>query len=191
MPVQYILPHREWRRLSRRAYAAQQRHHAEVCGLFASDKDRRIALFFVRNESSRGGHCEFGWDQFHHSRKRIRVEGYRYLGIFHSHPIAEAIPGEGDLRHARVNEMMLIQDVCGIRARLWRITRRGARKRVTEIPLVIERSGARRASVSHSNPRVPRFGKKRDPVHSTTGKTRDSAAGHKMRTSIGSKSGGR
>jgi proteasome lid subunit RPN8/RPN11 len=142
MAVRYILPYREWRRLSRRAYRAQQLDHGEVCGLFATDRQRRIALFFVRNESPTGGHWEFSAAQFRRGRERIRAEGYRYLGLFHSHPIAAAVPGAGDLRRARINEMMLIHDVCGIQARLWRITRRDVRNRATEIPLAIERSKA-------------------------------------------------
>jgi len=117
---EYRLPYREWRRVSRRAYAAQQRDQSEVAGLIAVGRHREIRLEFVRNESDRPCHFEFGWDQFWRARAVIRASGHRYLGMFHSHPISEAIPGRGDLRGARVNSVVLIYDVCGTNARLWR-----------------------------------------------------------------------
>jgi hypothetical protein len=36
--------------------------------------------------------------------------------------------------------VLLIHDVCGTQARLWKIVRRGRRKRAVELPFVIERS---------------------------------------------------
>ena len=137
---EYRLPYREWRRVSRRAYAAQQRDQSEVAGLIAVGRHREIRLEFVRNESDRPCHFEFGWDQFLRARAVIRASGHRYLGMFHSHPISEAIPGRGDLRGARVNSVVLIYDVCGTNARLWRIVKLARKKQAIEIPLVIERS---------------------------------------------------
>jgi proteasome lid subunit RPN8/RPN11 len=140
MTREYRLPYREWRRLSRRSYAAQQRGLFEVCGLFAVNRNREIRLFFVRNESRNPGQVDFGWDQFWRAREDIRANRHRYIGMFHSHPVGYAVPGSGDLRGARVNAVLLIHDVCGAEARLWRIIRRGRRKRAIELPIAIERT---------------------------------------------------
>lgn len=45
MPRDYLLPYHEWRRLSRRAHAAQQLNPSEVAGLFAVSMHRSIRLF--------------------------------------------------------------------------------------------------------------------------------------------------
>jgi len=139
MSREYRLPYREWRRLSRRAYAAQQRDQFEIGGVISTNGDREIRLEFVRNESDRPCHFEFG-DDFWRARGVIRASGHRYLGTFHSHPISEAIPGPGDIRGADVDSLQLIYDVCGVNARLWRIIKRGRRKQAIELTLVVERS---------------------------------------------------
>ncbi len=45
----FIVPSREWRRLRRRAYDAQQAGHLEVAGLFAVDTNRKRFLIFLKN----------------------------------------------------------------------------------------------------------------------------------------------
>jgi len=134
------LPVREWRRLRRRAYAAQQIDVSEICGLFAVRANRQIFLVFVANESDRDGHFEFSWQQFWLARKQIRRLHGRYIGIFHSHPIATAAPGPMDIRKSRINSYQIIYDVCGTTARLWRVVKRGGKKAAAEIPLLIERT---------------------------------------------------
>ena len=137
---QLRVPYREWRRLCRRAYAAQQKEHSEVCGLFAADKRQRVFLIFITNESTKPGHFEFGWKEFRRARHAIRAAGCRFPGTFHSHPISEAVIGPGDLRHAGVNSLHLIYDVCGTDVRLWRVARSSGRKKPVELPLIIQRS---------------------------------------------------
>ena len=145
------LPYREWRRLCRRTYAAQQKDHSEVAGLFAVGDGRELFLIFIKNSSKRPLHFEFEWPQFWQSRRKIRELGGRYIGIFHSHPVSYAEPGPGDIRNSHVNGFHLIYDVCGTNARLWRIVRRGRRKVPVEIPLQIERTPSRslRKRTSH------------------------------------------
>jgi len=133
------LPHREWRRLRRRAYAAQQQGQMEVAGLMGVDQRGRIFLVFVNNESSRACHFEFGWEQTTFARRAIHGMGGRCIGMFHSHPISEPIMGAGDIRGHRIGALHLIYDVCGAQARLWQIVRKGRRRRVQEVPLVIQR----------------------------------------------------
>jgi hypothetical protein len=46
-----------------------------------------------------------------------------------------------DRRRATNRRFELIYDVCGIEARMWRISQmRGGKRRVVEVPLVVERS---------------------------------------------------
>jgi len=136
----FYLPFREWRRLSRRAYAAQQNGQMEIAGLLASDVKRRLSLFFLKNESDRPGHFELSWEQRRAGQKVIASKGLRFLGIFHSHPVWYAVMGPGDKRGARPNEFHLIYDVCGREARLWKVVLRHRRKNPLEVPLVVERS---------------------------------------------------
>ena len=140
----FHLPYREWRRLYRRAYAAQQRNQWEVSGVFGADRQRRIFLIFVENESNRAGHFEFGERPFSLARKAVRTAGGRVLGIFHSHPISEPVMGSGDIRNSSANSMHLIYDVCGVNARLWRVLKIKDRKKPVEVPLIIERNSKRR-----------------------------------------------
>lgn len=139
MRREYQLSFRDWRRLSRRAREAQKRGLYEVGGLLAADDLRRLQLFFVRNASLRRGEFEFGSEEFLLARMLIRAAGLWYVGSFHSHPISEAIPGSGDVRGHSVRAMLLIYDVCGVNARLWRIVRRKRRKQAVELRLVIAR----------------------------------------------------
>jgi hypothetical protein len=88
MPRGYQLPFREWRRLSRRAKAAQKRGCFEVRGLLGTSRDLQIGLFFVANESSRPGHFEFSWkaretvaadrDSARHSTKQALQGGVQH-----------------------------------------------------------------------------------------------------------------
>jgi proteasome lid subunit RPN8/RPN11 len=60
-------------------------------------------------------------------RKEAAKAGSRVVGLFHSHPIAEPAPGPRDIKEAPGNSLMLIYDVCGQTAALWRIKRRGGK----------------------------------------------------------------
>ena len=59
----------------------------------------------------------------------------KVLGTFHSHPIGEAIPGPRDIQTARSGSLMLIYDVCGRQARLWKIQKIKGHPKVTELAL--------------------------------------------------------
>jgi proteasome lid subunit RPN8/RPN11 len=134
----YILPYKERRRLHERAYRAQQRNHSEVCGALVVGKDRRIELYFIKNSSGRPGHHEIDMEEIKAIRNSIKGRNKRILGIFHSHPVGEAIPGSGDLRGGFYNGHSMIYDVIGREARLWRLCKRGDRKQANEVPLMLE-----------------------------------------------------
>ena len=140
----FYLPYREWRRLRRRGYAAQQRGALEVCGLAGADRRRRVFLVFVNNGSRVAAHFEIGWEEVRVAKERIRTAGGRLLGMFHSHPASEAVMGPGDIRGHCTGDFHLIYDVCGTHARLWRVVRGKRGKKVHEVPLVNERGDTAR-----------------------------------------------
>jgi proteasome lid subunit RPN8/RPN11 len=130
----------QWRRLRRRALRAQHEGLREVCGLIAIDDQKNIELCFLRNESPTACAFEMGSRSMQGARAQIRHRGLEYIGMFHSHPISEAICSKSDIRWAVGNSMILIYDVCGTNARLWKITCRGGRKLPVEQPIGIQRS---------------------------------------------------
>jgi proteasome lid subunit RPN8/RPN11 len=136
----YHLRFRDWRRLRRRSYQAQQRNQSEVCGIIAADKDRNIVLLFLKNESEKRWSFKFNSDQYGHARKEFRGRKLRFIGEFHSHPVSYAIPGPRDILSAHVGKFELIYDVCGQTARLWKIARLGNMKAAVEQPLSIQRT---------------------------------------------------
>jgi len=136
-----VLPFREWRRLRRRAYFSQQNGGHEVSGLFGVRDHIQIVLVFLKSGSPRPAHFEIDWPEFRRGRNEMQAIGARYLGIFHSHPVSEAILGPGDLRWARPNSRHLVYDVCGCEARLWKVVLRKGRKVPLEVPIRIERTG--------------------------------------------------
>jgi proteasome lid subunit RPN8/RPN11 len=111
-----------------------------VCGLIAADTNESISLIFLKNRSNQPGHFKLDPEELERARRRVRTARKRPIGTFHSHPVSEAVPGRGDMRNLSASTVLLIYDVCGINARLWRIVRRGRTKIAVELPLVIQRS---------------------------------------------------
>ncbi len=136
----WVLPYREFKRLHQRAYRAQQRDHSEVVGVLVSRARRRLGLAFLENHSGRPGHFEVQGAAVTAERRRARARGARVVGLFHSHPVSAATLGPGDRRGARLNSLQLVYDVCALDARLWWVSRRAGRKRVSEVTLRVERS---------------------------------------------------
>jgi proteasome lid subunit RPN8/RPN11 len=136
-----VLPYREFRRLHARAYRAQQRDQSEVVGLLVSGVRRRLGLAFLKNHSDRPGRFEVQRAAVTAERQRARSRGARVVGLFHSHPVSPATLGPGDRRGAMPNSLQLVYDVCGLDARLWWVSRRAGRGRVSEVVLKVERGG--------------------------------------------------
>jgi proteasome lid subunit RPN8/RPN11 len=132
----------ERRRLHDRAYRAQQRDQSEVCGALMATRFGVLRLHFLENQSERPGHFEIASDEVRALRQRQNGTGLRFFGTFHSHPLTYAIPGQGDIRATPTGELMLIYDVCGGEARLWRIVRRKGYKTAVQLTLyIVARSG--------------------------------------------------
>jgi len=134
----YSIPRRELRRLYQRAHRAQRKNQSEVAGALMLNDGHVLTLEFMRNRSDRPGHFELSRESLTELRREARREGRRVVGLFHSHPITEPEPGKNDLRDASVNSLMLIYDVCGRSAKLWRVRRKGGKKVAVEVPLSIE-----------------------------------------------------
>jgi proteasome lid subunit RPN8/RPN11 len=149
----YVLPYREFRRLHGRALRAQQRDQSEVCGLVAVQRGRRLHLVYLRNHSVVP--CKTVLDL--RELRLVARNAVRFketvLGAFHSHPIADAVPGRNDRLSGFFRGHELIYDVCGLNARLWEMVTAGCgRRRVKELTLTVERS--------HPDCRTTRRGRK-------------------------------
>jgi proteasome lid subunit RPN8/RPN11 len=131
----YILRKSDLQNLHLSAVRAQKRGQREVCGVLASDENGRLELRFLTNRSERAGRFRIARTDYLIAREAIRRMGKRVLGIFHSHPISEAIPGRGDLLRAALNSFCLIYDVCGRKLRLWKIVKRDDQRTAKEVPL--------------------------------------------------------
>ena len=136
----FYLPFCEWRRLRRAALFAQQRDQSEVCGLLCASHLKALSFVFLRNESDSGGSWRLSTSIIRSKALEAKQKGLHFLGLFHSHPISEAVPGAMDQRSISVRRWQLIYDVCGREARLWR---RDSKGQIQEVGLKIERSRRR------------------------------------------------
>jgi proteasome lid subunit RPN8/RPN11 len=145
--TEYVLPHREFRRLHGRAYRAQQRGHYEVCGVLIVRRRQptQLALGFLRNHIDKPGSFGLLRSEVAAERAAARRAGRRVIGIFHSHPVWWPRLGPRDRRSTATNMLHLVHDVCGVETKLWRLVRRGQRRHVVEVPLVVHKSPSRRA----------------------------------------------
>ena len=140
--MRYVLPFRERRQLQDRAYRAQQRDQSEVCGALLCMPSGILRLRFLRNRSDRPGHFEIAAAELSAMRRGPHRSQQSIVGTFHSHPLTQAVPGRGDVRHATVGHLMLVYDVCGREGRLWRIVQKNGHKTATEAMLLTtSRSG--------------------------------------------------
>lgn len=135
--MHYVLSFREFRRLRPRARAAQQRDQSEVCGALRLGSAGQLSLCFVRNRSPRSGSWKVRWDDLLRAGPHRNA---RLVGMFHSHPVSHPELGPSDRRATPHNWLHLVYDVCGVTAKFWRVRKIRRRRRVHELPLVIERS---------------------------------------------------
>lgn len=138
----FLISSTELDRLRLRAHRAQQRDQSEVCGILIINKQRLLKLIFLTNFSDRPGHYEIKKLEVKHALGSVRL-GWRPFGSFHSHPISEAIPGDGDKRGGFYRGIELIWDVCGRSGRLWRYYKSSSRD-LKELQLKVIRKKRRR-----------------------------------------------
>lgn len=138
----FHLPHREFRRLYRRARKAQQANHFEVVGLLVINpaEPRVLRLVFLRNRAVRPCAWELRREDIRKCHRTLKASGFRTVGLFHSHPLSYARLGPGDRRNTPAGWRHLVYDVCALEPRLYMVRQRNGRRRVDELPLTVERS---------------------------------------------------
>ncbi len=97
-----------------------------------------MALHFLENRSDRSRHFEIRLTDVGNVRRALPAIGQRFVGIFHSHVVGYARPGEADLAGAILSHHLLIYDVCGREARLWRVVKRLGQRTAREVAISIE-----------------------------------------------------
>jgi proteasome lid subunit RPN8/RPN11 len=135
----FVLPFMERRRLHERAHRAQRHNQSEVCGLMLICRGNNLHLRFLKNRSTESGKYLLSRSETKAAARSASGKGQKVLGTFHSHPISEAIPSPGDLQRGFFRGYELIYDVCGRKARLWRLTRNSAGATPEEVVLTLSR----------------------------------------------------
>ena len=138
----FHLPYREFRRLSRRARDAQRANQFEVVGLLAVSPSTPhiLRLVFLRNRASEPCQWELRAEDIRKCRQTLKRNGFRSIGLFHSHPLTYGTLGPRDRRNTPSGWRHLVYDVCALDPRLYMVRRRNGRRSVVEIPLTVERS---------------------------------------------------
>ena len=116
----FFVSPRELRRLRTLAERAQAADDYEVCGLLLSKGRRTLELLYLPNRASNPGQWLIHTLDIRPRRIMAEKSEREIVGTFHSHPAGDAIPGERDVASAWPGSLMLIYDVCGLEARLWR-----------------------------------------------------------------------
>jgi proteasome lid subunit RPN8/RPN11 len=132
---EFLLSFKERRRLHDRASRAQQKDHLEVCGAVVANGDGHLRLIFLENKAEASYRFVVRRRDLAEVRRGLRGSGERLIGTFHSHPIGLAKPSPRDRKLCGLRTYLLIYDVCGREAKLWRLTKDGARRRVSEVSL--------------------------------------------------------
>jgi len=132
-PTALWLPFNEKRRLHHRAYRAQQRDQSEVCGAVVANRNGLCALHFLPNRSTRPASFTIQQSDIRAIREQLRQSQSTLVAIFHSHPMSDAIPGEGDIARTPLKYLQLIYDVCGRTLRMWKVRRVGRQRVASEV----------------------------------------------------------
>ena len=104
-----------------------------MCGFLIEEGEGNIRLRFCANRSRREGSFYISMRDWHCVTALALRKGKRVPGSFHSHPLWEAQPGPRDIATLHPGSLMLIYDVIGREARLWRIRKRSAVAEILKI----------------------------------------------------------
>jgi proteasome lid subunit RPN8/RPN11 len=116
--------------LARTIKKAERAAHSdgrEICGLLI-DNGHFLEILETSNISQEGGHFQFDAKQIRRIKKAVTEIHHEIVGTFHSHPLAGAKPGSGDINGTVDDSLMLIIDCLHSDAQLWRIKNGKARR---------------------------------------------------------------
>ena len=131
----FAITKNDYRRLQDRAYRAQKKNQMEVCGVLVG-RGKEISLQFVENHSNTSGSFVIDLADVKEIRSKL-LGRKRVMGYFHSHIVSKPVPSIRDIKEAPIHSLMLIYDVCGREAALYRVTGTRARKSVSPRDLYI------------------------------------------------------
>jgi len=87
---------------------AKDGYPEEVCGILAGKKDKVIKVFKITNiEHSSVSYFMDSKQQFK-AMKECREKGWKMIGIYHSHPEANAYPSDKDVKLAFYEDVAYI-----------------------------------------------------------------------------------
>lgn len=109
-----------------------------MCGALLADSNQRLRLVFLANIAKVPYRFLVRIADVNRVRADARGTGHRVIGLFHSHPVGYPNPSPRDKRACTLRSCMLIYDVCGAEARLWRIGKKGRRRVAHSVPLGVE-----------------------------------------------------
>lgn len=133
----YVLRKKALIDLHKRAYRAQQGGHREVCGIVTVNANGELRLWFLENRSDKPYEYALDLNDIADVQKKAETLGEQAIASFHSHPLTEARPGQGDIERGFFNGMELIYDVCAREAKVWRLEGNEDNTAVKEVPLLV------------------------------------------------------
>jgi proteasome lid subunit RPN8/RPN11 len=133
----YVLSKKDLIDLHKRAYRAQQEGHREVCGIVTANANNELRLWFLDNKSEKPYEYSLDPSDIADVEKEAETLGEQAIASFHSHPVTEARPGQGDIARGFFNGMELIYDVCAREAKVWQIEGNEDSSALKEVPLVV------------------------------------------------------
>ncbi len=133
----FVLNKRDYHRLQGRSFRAQQKDQSEVCGAIVGLKNC-LSLEFMNNHSLCPGAFKIKRIEITNLRKKLKSPKRRIFGYFHSHVVSEPTPSKRDIEGAPINSLMLIYDVCGREAALYRVVREKGKKTISMRELIVQ-----------------------------------------------------
>ena len=107
--------------LHKHAFKAQLKGHQEVCGVILRNSNGFLNFEYLVNRSTKPGAFQFNVTDIEPVSERASLLGQEVIGSFHSHPLSEPVPGDGDIKNAFYKNIEFIYDVCGREGRLWQL----------------------------------------------------------------------
>ena len=122
----FLLDKRIHRELLHKAcLLAREKPGSEICGLLI-DTRHFVTLVEVRNISRKLGSFVLSSLDVRRVVRASRLLHCKVIGTFHSHPLADGVPGPNDIMGAVDDSLMLIFDCTARQSRLWRIRKNRA-----------------------------------------------------------------